>query len=115
LTGVTDDMLIQREETFGPITSVEVVDSPAEAIHRANQSPYGLVASVFTTNVDAAISFADQLHAGMVHVNGMTIQQEPQAPFGGVGDSGFGREGIDAAIEEMTEWKWITIDQSRRT
>ncbi len=108
-------MLIHHEETFGPITCVSTVDSPQEALLHANQTDYGLVASVFTADVDRCSRFADQLHTGMVHINGTTIQQEPHVPFGGVGDSGLGREGTDAAIEEMTQWKWITIDQSRRS
>ena len=55
------------------------------------------------------MSFAEDLQAGMVHVNAGTIQEEAHVPFGGLGDSGFGREGTDAAIEELTEWKWITL------
>lgn len=112
LTGVNDQMLIHQQETFGPVTSVYIVDTAEEAVCRANESSYGLVASVYTSDVDAALSFADRLDVGMVHINGQTIQQEPQAPFGGVGDSGFGREGTDVAIDEMTQWKWITIDRS---
>ncbi len=115
LTGVTDDMLIHHEETFGPVTCVSVVETSEDALAAANQTSFGLVASVFTADIDAALRFAQQLNVGMVHINGMTIQQEPHVPFGGVGDSGFGREGTNAAIEEMTEWKWITIDQSRRS
>lgn len=114
LTNVDDHMLIYHEETFGPVTCAHTVDSPEEALVRANETNFGLVAGVFTANVDAALEMANQLDAGMVHVNGMTIQQEPHAPFGGVGDSGFGREGTEAAIDEMTEWKWITIDRNHK-
>lgn len=112
LADTTDDMLVCQEETFGPVTCVSLVDSIDEAVAQANDSEFGLVAAVYTSDLNAAISLADRLQVGMVHINGMTIQQEPQAPFGGVGASGFGREGTDAAIDEMTEWKWITIDRS---
>ena len=56
--------------------------------------------------------FAEELEAGMVHVNGTTIQDEPHIPFGGVGDSGFGRESTDPDLSELTEWKWITVQHS---
>lgn len=109
LMDVTDEMLLYREETFGPITAVYPVDSAQDALVQANDSRYGLSASVFTSNLDAAMVFAQELRAGMVHVNGGTIQEEAHVPFGGVGDSGFGREGTEVAIEDLTEWKWITI------
>jgi acyl-CoA reductase-like NAD-dependent aldehyde dehydrogenase len=112
LADTTDDMLVCQEETFGPVTCVDLVDSVDEAVGKANHSEFGLVAAVYTADLNAAISLSDRLQVGMVHINGMTIQQEPQAPFGGVGASGYGREGTEAAIDEMTEWKWITIDRS---
>ena len=55
--------------------------------------------------------FAERCEAGMVHVNAATVQEEPHAPFGGVGDSGFGREGAIAGIDALTEWKWITLNR----
>ena len=109
LTGVQDNMLICRHETFGPITTVQSVDSADEALQRANDSKLGLSASVYTTNLTQAMRFAEELQAGMVHVNGTTIQDEPHIPFGGVGESGFGRESTDPDLAEMTEWKWITF------
>ena len=109
LTGVNDSMKIAREETFGPITAVYSVESSEEALTRANDSVFGLCASVFTENMTQALRFAEELRAGMVHINGTTIQEEPHVPFGGVGDSGFGRESTDPDLDDMTEWKWITI------
>lgn len=111
LTQVSSECLISDEETFGPVVSVNAVDSAEDALQRANQSRYGLSAAVYTKDLNLAMRFAEQLDAGMVHVNGATLQEEAHVPFGGTGDSGFGREGTDAAMEDMTEWKWITIDQ----
>lgn len=109
LTDVTTGMMLHREETFGPVVAVYAVESAEDALMLANDSSYGLSASVFTSNLSAAVQFAHELNAGMVHVNGATIQEEPHVPFGGFGDSGFGREGTEAAIDELTEWKWITV------
>lgn len=109
LTDVREDVTLAKEETFGPVTAVYSVDSEEEALRLANDSVYGLSASVYTSNLTAAMRFSEQLEAGMVHVNGTTIQDDTRAPFGGVGDSGFGRESTDTEIEDLTEWKWITI------
>ena len=109
LTGVTSEMTLSHEETFGPITSVYEVESPEEALRCANDSNFGLSASVYTEDLKQAMRFAEELHAGMVHINGTTIQEEPHIPFGGVGDSGFGRESTDTDLDDMTEWKWITV------
>ena len=111
LTGVTADAIVHSGETFGPVTAVYPVESADEAIEKANQSPYGLSAAVYTRDLQQAMRFANELKAGMVHVNGTTIQEESQVPFGGVGDSGMGRESTDADLSETTEWKWITIAQ----
>lgn len=113
LTDVPQGAVLQREETFGPVTSVSIVADAAAALREANATSFGLSASVFTENLSQAVLFAESLEAGMVHVNAGTLQEEAHVPFGGVGDSGFGREGTDAAIEEMTEWKWITLQTKR--
>lgn len=112
LTGVEDHMLINHEETFGPVTSVYPVDSADEALRLANASNLGLSASIYTSNLTQAMRFAEELEVGMVHVNGTTIQDEPHIPFGGVGDSGFGRESTDPDLSEFTEWKWVTVQHS---
>lgn len=112
LTDVSDEAMLCKEETFGPVSAVYPVDSPEEALRMANDSSYGLSASVYTTDLEAAMRFAEEMDAGMVHVNGTTIQEEAHVPFGGIGDSGFGRESTDTDIAEMTEWKWITIQYS---
>lgn len=109
LTGVSDDMTVCREETFGPVTSIYPVADLDEAILRANDTTYGLSAAIFTRDINKAMLFSQRVHAGMVHINAPTLHDEPHVPFGGVGDSGFGREGTDIDIDTFTEWKWVTI------
>jgi acyl-CoA reductase-like NAD-dependent aldehyde dehydrogenase len=110
-TNVTPDMTIYHEETFGPVLSLYPIDSLDEAIAYANDSRYGLSASIYTKDLTDAMRFAEEVQAGMVHVNAPTIYAEPHVPFGGVGESGFGREGTEVDIELMTEWKWVTIQE----
>jgi len=109
LSGVTPDMDVYAEETFGPVTSIYPFDTFDEALEKSNDSIYGLTAAIYTSNLDNAMKFADNVESGMVHINAPSIYAEPHVPFGGVGDSGFGREGTEVDIDLMTEWKWITI------
>lgn len=109
LAGVREGMTVCREETFGPVTSIYPVSGLDEAIERANDTNYGLSAAIFTRDIGKALVFSQRVRSGMVHINAPTIADEPHVPFGGVGDSGFGREGTDIDIDTLTEWKWITI------
>lgn len=109
LTNIVPSMLISQQETFGPVTCIHVVDSLDQAIAQANATSFGLGAAAYTSRLTTAMRLIEELEVGMVHINGSTIQEEPHVPFGGIKDSGFGREGIQAAIDEMTEWKWATI------
>ena len=109
LAGVTPEMDVKREETFGPVTSIYPFDDLAEVIELANDTEYGLSASVYTQNIDKAMKLAQGIETGMVHINAPTIHDEPHVPFGGSKESGFGREGTEADLDIMTEWKWITI------
>ena len=109
LTGVTEEMVVCREETFGPVTSVYPVDTYEEAIERANDTAYGLSSAIFTENLTTAMHFVHNSEAGMAHVNGSPLHDEPHVPFGGSKDSGVGREGTEADLEAMTEMKWVTI------
>ncbi|MEM8922112.1 MAG: aldehyde dehydrogenase family protein [Actinomycetota bacterium] len=109
LTGVTEDMTLCAAETFGPVVAVYPVDSYDEALKRTNDSDYGLSSAIFTRDLDRALDFARNVNAGMCHVNASALHDEPHVPFGGNGQSGVGREGTEADIEAMTEWKWITI------
>lgn len=109
LTGVTPEMTVYAEETFGPVVSVYPIKTLEEAIERSNDSQFGLSAAIYTKNLDAAMQYVMEAESGMVHVNGPCLHDEPHVPFGGAKDSGYGREGTEEDIEAMTEWKWVTI------
>jgi len=109
LADVPADSELASHETFGPVLAVEVVDSADEAIERANATAYGLSSGIITTDSDRGLALADRLEAGIVHINDQPVGDEPQMPFGGVKDSGWGRFGGQAAIEEFTELRWITV------
>jgi acyl-CoA reductase-like NAD-dependent aldehyde dehydrogenase len=114
LNGVTPEMRIYHEESFGPVVGILSVDSPEEAVRIANDTEYGLAASVFGGHVPTALDLARQIESGICHVNGSTVHDEPQMPFGGVKASGWGRFGGKAAIEEFTELRWITVQHGSR-
>jgi acyl-CoA reductase-like NAD-dependent aldehyde dehydrogenase len=109
---VTPTMTIYDRETFGPITTVVRVNGVEEAIEVANDTEYGLAAAVFGHDSHRAMHVAMQIEAGHVHVNGATVQNEAQAPYGGVKNSGYGRFDGRAVINEFTDLKWITIEPS---
>ena len=109
LADVPEDSEFARVETFGPVAAIEVVDGPDEAVARANNTQYGLAAGIITSDPDKGFSLAQQIQSGIVHVNDQPIGDEPQMPFGGVKDSGFGRFGGRAAMDEFTELRWITV------
>lgn len=102
VTGVADDARLMREEIFGPVVVVSPFDTEAEAVHRANDTPYGLNAMVFTENLNRAHRVSAALRAGTVWVNCFFIR-DLRAPFGGFGDSGVGREGGNFSREFFTE------------
>ncbi len=112
LYGVTPEMRVYYEESFGPLASIVIVANAEEALRAANDTEYGLSAAVFSRDVSKAMKIAEQLESGICHINGATVHDEPQMPFGGVKSSGWGRFGGKAALEEFTELRWITI---RRT
>jgi benzaldehyde dehydrogenase (NAD) len=108
--GVTDAMNIYRDESFGPIVAMIRARDEADAIRIANDSQYGLSASVFTRDTARGLGVARQIQSGICHVNGPTVHDEAQMPFGGVGASGYGRFGGKAGIDSFTELRWITIE-----
>ncbi|UHS63420.1 aldehyde dehydrogenase [Agrobacterium vaccinii] len=105
-------MKIYDEESFGPVKPVIRVKDEAEAIRVANDTEYGLSAAVFSRDVGRAMRVADQIQSGICHINGPTVSDEPQMPFGGVKASGYGRFGGKAAIAEFTDLRWITIEDA---
>ncbi|ETI62272.1 aldehyde dehydrogenase [Marinomonas profundimaris] len=110
LDGVTSDMRIYSEESFGPVKSIIRVDGDDEAIRVANDSEYGLSSAVFSQDINRALACANAIKSGICHINGPTVGDEPQMPFGGVGNSGYGRFGGKAAIAEFTDQRWITVE-----
>ena len=112
LADVPEDSEFARNETFGPVAAIEVVDSAEEAVDRANATSYGLASGIITSDADKGLALAQRIQAGIVHVNDQPVGDEPQMPFGGVKDSGWGRFGGTAAIEEFTELRWITVSKS---
>jgi acyl-CoA reductase-like NAD-dependent aldehyde dehydrogenase len=114
LADVPPDSELARLETFGPVAAVEVVADAEAAVRRANDTPYGLAAGILTSDPDRGLALADRLQSGIVHVNDQPVGDEPQMPFGGVKDSGWGRFGGAAATDEFTELKWVTVQSGTR-
>ena len=111
LADVTPDMRIHTQEIFGPVCTVLTVDDEDHAVEVANDSPYGLTAGVVTRDQARGLAVARRLRTGIVHVNDQSVDDEPMAPFGGVGDSGYGRFGGRAALDAFTDLRWITLQQ----
>jgi acyl-CoA reductase-like NAD-dependent aldehyde dehydrogenase len=114
VSGVTPAMRIYGEESFGPVVTIVAVDGTDEAVRVANDTEYGLSAAVFGRDVAAASAVARRIESGICHVNGATVHDEPQMPFGGVKASGWGRFGGNAALQEFTELRWMTVQDGGR-
>ncbi|MCM3339843.1 NAD-dependent succinate-semialdehyde dehydrogenase [Paenibacillus sp. MER TA 81-3] len=108
IADATDEMLCMQEETFGPLAPVAVFQSVEEAVQRANESPYGLAAYVYTENIREAVTIAESLEYGIIGVND-GAPSAAQAPFGGLKESGLGREGSHFGIDEYLEIKYISL------
>jgi benzaldehyde dehydrogenase (NAD) len=114
LDHVTPQMRIYHEETFGPVKCIVRVNGVEEAIACANDNEYGLSAAVFGRDIARALNVARKIDSGICHVNGPTVHDEAQMPFGGVKGSGMGRFGGKAGIAEFTELRWITVQTGAR-
>lgn len=114
LTGVTSEMEIYAEESFGPVVCVYTFKNVESAIAAVNESEFGLSGAVVTENEENGYAIAMQMESGMCHVNDGTIYGEALAPFGGVKNSGMGRYGGLASVESFTSTRWITIDKGAR-
>ncbi|HVN45551.1 MAG TPA: aldehyde dehydrogenase [Steroidobacteraceae bacterium] len=110
IDGVNASMKLYRDESFGPVVGIIRARDEADAIRIANDSSYGLSAAVFTRDAARGLRVARQIRSGMCHINGSTVHDEPQMPFGGLDGSGYGRFGGKAGIEQFTELRWITIE-----
>ena len=105
----TETMRIYSEESFGPVVSIIRAGSVDEAVRVANDTEYGLSSAVFGKDVTRAMAVARRIESGICHINGPTVHDEAQMPFGGVKASGYGRFGGKAGINEFTELRWITL------
>jgi acyl-CoA reductase-like NAD-dependent aldehyde dehydrogenase len=115
LTDIPAEAEIASEETFGPVALLETVDGAEEAIRRANASRYGLTAGIISADTYRCVDLARRLEVGIVHINDQTVNDEPQMPFGGLKESGWGRFGLRFADEDFTELQWITMRDTKRT
>ncbi|HBV4967998.1 aldehyde dehydrogenase [Klebsiella pneumoniae] len=114
IDGVTRDMRIWEEESFGPVKSLIRVSNETEAIAVANESAYGLSSAVFSKDINRAWRIAQSLQSGICHINGPTVHDEPQMPFGGTKDSGTGTFGGSAGVNAFTDLRWVTIQTTGR-
>lgn len=114
LDHVTPEMHIYQEETFAPVKAIVRVNGVEEAVACANDNEFGLSAAVFGRDVSRAWQVANRIESGICHVNGPTVHDEAQMPFGGVKASGYGRFGGKAGIDAFTELRWITVQNAPR-
>lgn len=114
INGITPEMALYYEESFGPVVTMQTYQTDAEALTIANDSEYGLAAAVYSQDVNRALYIAKQIQSGICHINGATVHDEAQAPFGGTKSSGYGRFGSKSAIEAFTEMRWITLQTTPR-
>jgi acyl-CoA reductase-like NAD-dependent aldehyde dehydrogenase len=114
LDRVTPAMRIYSEESFGPVVCIVRVRGVDEAVRVANETEYGLSAAVFGRDVMRALAVAKRIQSGMCHINGPTVHDEAQMPFGGAKASGYGRFGGRAVIDQFTELRWITIEDAKQ-
>ena len=114
LDHVTPEMKIYHEESFGPVKPIVRVRGEDEAVRVANDNAYGLSAAVFTRDTARGWRVAQRIESGICHVNGPTVHDEAQMPFGGVKGSGHGRFGGKAGIDAFTELRWVTMQMGER-
>jgi succinate-semialdehyde dehydrogenase/glutarate-semialdehyde dehydrogenase len=109
ITDVPIEARLQQEEIFGPVAPITIFDDEDEVVSEANDTPFGLVSYLFTTNIDRGLRVSERLEAGMVGLN-RGIVSNPAAPFGGVKHSGLGREGGSVGIDEFLEVKYVNVN-----
>lgn len=114
LDGVTPAMRLWHEESFGPVKAVIRAADEQDAVRIANDSAYGLSSAVYSRDTARAWNVAQNLQTGICHINGPTVHDEAQMPFGGTKDSGYGRFGGRAGIHEFTELRWVTMQTQPR-
>ncbi|MDT3396498.1 aldehyde dehydrogenase family protein [Streptomyces sp. B1866] len=115
LTGIAPDSPVLAQEVFGPVALLIPFDGDEEALKIANSTGYGLSGAVHTGDIERGVRFARRVDTGMIHVNDSTVHDEPIVPFGGEKNSGLGRLNGDAAVEDFTTTKWVSIQHGRST
>ncbi|WP_164667694.1 aldehyde dehydrogenase family protein [Virgibacillus doumboii] len=114
LTDVSADMDLAQEELFGPVVGIMPFETEEEAIDIANDTRFGLSGAVHTSNVERGVEFAKKVETGMIHVNDITINDEPIVAFGGEKQSGLGRLNGEWSLDEFTTMKWISVNYQQR-
>jgi len=109
LTDVSDDARVLNDEIFGPIAPMQRFSTTDEAITKANDTPYGLISYIYTRDLAKGLAVAEQIESGMIGLN-RGVVSDPAAPFGGVKQSGVGREGAHEGMLEFLEKKYIAVD-----
>lgn len=113
VSGVTDRQRIYSEEIFGPVSTVLGYDTVDEAIDLINDTEYGLTAGIITEDVRRGWALAQRVDTGIIHINDQSVGDEPQAPFGGIKDSGYGQFGGKQGIEAFTDTRWVTFREDQ--
>lgn len=114
LADVTPEMLIAQEELFGPVVCVIPFETEEEAIAIANDTRFGLSGAIHTSNIERGVQMAKHIHTGMIHINDITINDEPIVAFGGENQSGIGRLNGQWSLDEFTTMKWISVNYGKR-
>jgi len=114
LDRVQPHMRLYHEESFGPVTVVIRAAGDDALLAAANDSPFGLSAAIFSRDVTRALALAQRLESGICHINGPTVHDEAHMPFGGVKASGYGSFGGQAAVEQFTQLRWVTVQHGPR-
>ncbi|KJH83309.1 aldehyde dehydrogenase [Stutzerimonas stutzeri] len=114
LDGATTEMRLYHEESFGPVAVVLRGDGDEELLRLANDSEFGLSAAIFSRDVSRALTLAQRVESGICHINGPTVHDEAQMPFGGVKASGYGSFGSKASIDFFTQLRWVTVQNGPR-
>ena len=114
LDGVTPSMRLYREESFGPVAVLLRGEGDEALLSLANDSEFGLSAAIFSRDTGRALALAQRVESGICHINGPTVHDEAQMPFGGVKSSGYGSFGGKASIEQFTQLRWVTLQNGPR-